>query len=405
MKNELPLSGYKVIELATVVAAPTAGRLLAEYGAEVIKIEMPSGDPLRSIGEMHSMPADDGNNPMFDIFNTGKKLISLNAKTEMGHRLLMELLGQADVLITNTRMQSLEKLGLGYGTLKEKFPRLVYAHFSGFGLTGPQKDRPGYDTTAFWMRTGAVTDWMAEPGFPVRPSYAFGDIASASYFLNGILMALIAREKTGHGTLVSTSLYNSGIWMNATSVVNVQPQYGRVYPNGRYDPWNPFSDYYLCADGVWICPITKSYPRDRFLMADIFGMPELADDPDSESIGRMRAAGKLEGCIRRLSEVMLGKSSADWAEIFEDRDVPYETVGSVGELYKDGQAWANGYFENVSYPDGTVTAMPVPPIVMAEYERRTFAPQGGIGADNESVLSDLGYSSEQIEELKKTGSI
>ena len=125
MKKELPLSGYKVIELATVVAAPTAGRLMAEFGADVIKIEPPSGDPLRGIGEMHMLPTDDGNNPMFDVFNTGKMLTSINLKSPEGHDVLMKMLSSADIFLTNTRMQALEKLGLDYETLKEKFPSLI----------------------------------------------------------------------------------------------------------------------------------------------------------------------------------------------------------------------------------------------------------------------------------------
>lgn len=405
MSNQLPLSGYKVIELATVVAAPTAGRLLAEYGAEVIKIEMPSGDPLRSIGEMHMLPIEAGNNPMFDTFNVGKKLTSINLKNPDGYKLLMELLSDADVFLTNTRMQSLQKLGLGYDVLKEKFPRLIYAHFSGFGLKGPDKDRPGYDTTAFWMKTGAVTDWTPEDGFPVRPSYAFGDIVSASYFLNGILMALLGRERSGHGTLISTSLFNTGIWTNGTSVVNAQPQYGRKYPNDIYDPWNPFSDYYRCSDGVWISPISKNYFKDRPMLAELFDMPELVEDPDCVAIGYLRKVGKLEAVIKHMAESIAKKPSDEWIKLFEENDLPYETVGSVMTLYKNEQAWANGYLENVSYPDGNETAMPVPPIVFSDYDRRGFAPQGDIGADTDSVLSAAGYSEEDIKRLKDSGAV
>lgn len=405
MSNQLPLSGYKVIELATVVAAPTAGRLLAEYGAEVIKIEMPSGDPLRGIGEMHMLPIEAGNNPMFDTFNVGKKLTSINLKNPDGYKLLMELLSDADVFLTNTRMQSLQKLGLGYDVLKEKFPRLIYAHFSGFGLKGPDKDRPGYDTTAFWMKTGAVTDWTPEDGFPVRPSYAFGDIVSASYFLNGILMALLGRERSGHGTLISTSLFNTGIWTNGTSVVNAQPQYGRKYPNDIYDPWNPFSDYYRCSDGVWISPISKNYFKDRPMLAELFDMPELVEDPDCVAIGYLRKVGKLEAVIKHMAESIAKKPSDEWIKLFEENDLPYETVGSVMTLYKNEQAWANGYLENVSYPDGNETAMPVPPIVFSDYDRRGFVPQGDIGADTDSVLFAAGYSEEDIKRLKDSGAV
>ena len=406
MTNDLPLKGYKVIELATVVAAPIAGRLLSDFGAEVIKIEMPpDGDPLRSVGEMHMLPTEPGNNPLFDTVNSGKKLISVNLKTPDGFELLMKLLSEADVFISNIRIKSLEKLGLGYEELKEKFPRLVYAHFSGFGLQGPDKDRPGYDTTAFWMRSGAVTDWLVDGGFPVRPSYAFGDIVSASYFLNGILTALLARERTGHGTMISTSLFNTGIWTNAASVLNAQPQYGRVYPTGRYDPWNPFSDYYCCADGVWLSPLSKNYAKDRELLAKIFDIPELAEDPDCVSIAKLRKVGKLEGITKRISESVVKKPSAEWVELLRKYDMPYEVAGSVQNLYKDEQAWANGYLENVSYPDGNETAIPVPPIKFSEYTRRGFTPQGDLGADTDDVLTAAGYSAESIEALKKDGVI
>lgn len=403
MNKELPLSGYRVIELATVVAAPTAGRLLAEFGAEVIKIEPPSGDPLREIGEMHQLPTEAGNNPMFDIFNAGKKLTSIDLKSGEGRKLLMELLGSADVFLTNTRMQSLEKLGLGYETLKEQFPSLIYAHFSGFGLAGPDKDRPGYDTTAFWVRTGAVLDWIPEPQFPFRASYAFGDIASASYFLNGILIALLARERSGRGTLVSTSLFNAGIWMNAASAINAQPQYGRVYPNGRYDPWNLFSDYYRCGDGVWISPASKNYEKDRPMLARLFDMPEFVGDPDCRTVALMRKTGKLEGCVRHLARSIESRTSQEWIRLFLENDLPYETVGSAGALYRDEQARANGFFEDVRYPDGCVTAMPVPPIVLSEYGRRSLVPQGALGADTESVLASMGCSPEEIAKLKESG--
>ena len=406
MTKSLPLQGYKVIELATVVAAPTAGRLLSDYGAEVIKIEMPpAGDPLREMGEMHMLPTEPGNNPLFDTFNSGKKLISVDLKKPEGFKLLTELLADADVFISNIRPQSLEKLGLGYETRKESLPRLVYAHFSGFGLKGPDKDRPGYDTTAFWMRTGAVGDWLPDGGFPARPSFAFGDIVSAAYFLNGILMALLARERTGHGTMVSTSLLNTGIWANATSVVNTQPQYGRVYPNSRYDPWNLFSDYYRCADGVWIAPVSRNYTVDRPLLARLFDAPELVEDPDCVTVSRIRKAGKLESVIRRVGEAVAKKTAEEWIALFEECDLPYETVRSVQTLYRDRQAWENGFFENVSYPDGSEPAMPVPPIIFTEYARRGFTPQRELGADTDGVLASVGYSGESIERLKKDGVI
>ena len=398
-KEAMPLEGIRVIELAAVVAAPTAGRMLAHFGAEVIKVEAPSGDVLRNVGDMHWLPIGDGNNPLFDQFNTGKRLTAVDLKTPEGMQVLLKLLEGADVFLTNTRMKSLEKLGLDYDSLKVRYPRLVYAHFSGFGLQGPDKDRPGYDTTAFWMRTGACGDAVLPGDFPARPSYAFGDIATAGYFLSGILTALLGREKTGHGTLVETSLLNAGIWMSTPYVINTQPQYGHQLPEGRYEPWNPFSDYYRCRDGLYICPVAKLYPKDRFLMAEIFGIPEMAEDPDLATISSMKKSGKEPALVAKLEQVIAGKDAAEWIEIFQAHDIPYETIHAIKDIVDDEQAWANGYLEHAEYPDSD-TVVPVPPVRLSEYGTKAYRIQGGVGADTDAVLEEAGYTAEEIKSLK-----
>ncbi len=400
----MPLEGIRIIELASVVAAPTAGRVLAHFGAEVIKIEAPSGDVLRKVGDMHWLPIEDGNNPLFDQFNTGKQLMAIDLKKPEGMQVLLRLLEQADVFLTNTRMRSLEKIDLGYETLKQRFPRLIYAHFSGFGLAGPDRDRPGYDTTAFWMRTGACGDAVLPGDFPARPSYAFGDIATAGYFLSGILTALLGRERSGHGTLVETSLLNSGIWMSGPYVVNTQPAYGHQLPEGRYEPWNPFSDYYLCRDGKYICPVAKLYPKDRFMMAEVFEMPELAEDPDLATISSMKKAGKEPAVVQRLEHAIAQKDSEEWIRIFSEHDIPYETIRQISDIVNDEQAWANDYLERVNYPD-TETVVPVPPVKFSDYRRKPYRIQGSIGADTDTILANAGYSEDEIAQLKENHAI
>ena len=380
MKKALPLEGLRVIELATVVPAPTAARLLADYGAEVIKIEIPgAGDSLRIVGDMHQMPIEPDNNPLFDAFNTGKRLLGLNLKSAEGMEILFKLLEGADVFLTNTRMRSLEKMGLGYEALKERFPRLIYAHF--------------------WLRPGTACDMVLPGDFPARPPYAFGDIATASNFLNGILMAVIGRERTGRGTLVSTSLYGAGIWISSPYVINTQAKYGKQLPSDRYDPWNPFSDIYECSDGVYIAPISKRYPSDRPMLAKVFDMPELLDDPELFSIGSMRKAGKLPAVTRKLAQTIKKRSSTQWAEIFEQVDMAYELSRHIRDIPDDEQALANGFVEPVDYPDGK-TFMPTPPVKYSEYSRRAFEKQGRIGADTDGILTELGYGLQEIARLK-----
>ncbi len=153
-----PLSGIKVVELAAFVAAPSAGRILADLGAEVIKVEAPSGDGWRITGVSYRPRFNKDENPVFDIYNTGKKFISLNLKTEAGKEAMFKLLEDADVFLTNTRPAGLKRLGLAYEDLKDKYPKLIYALVLGYGEKGPEKDTPAFDTTAFWSRAGFMRD-------------------------------------------------------------------------------------------------------------------------------------------------------------------------------------------------------------------------------------------------------
>ena len=403
-EKNLPLEGIKVVEIAAVVAAPTAGRMLAYYGADVIKAETVGGDGLRIVGTSHHLPTSPGNNPLFDNFNAGKRLTAIDLKHPEGRQVLLKLLESADVFIANTRMRSLEKLGLDYESLKERFPRLIYAHFSGYGLKGEEKDRPGYDATALWMRSGAVGDAGLEGQFPLRPPYAFGDIATAGYFLSGILAALVARDRTGRGTRVETSLLNGGIWLNGPYVICTQPAYGYSLPRGRYEPRNPFSDCYLCSDGVYICPTVKNYTSDRKMLARVFEMPELAEDPDLESIAVMTKAGKVPAVTSRLEEVIRQKTSQEWCRILMENDIPNERLFHSYEVAADRQAWANGYLEMVSYPDAE-TAVPVPPVQFSDYDTAEHRSVGEVGADTEEILSEAGYSPEEIAHLRECGAI
>lgn len=402
-ERELPLKGLKVVELSTVVATPVTARLLSDFGAEVIKVEVPPyGDLLRVTGKGHSLPAEEDNNPLFDAFNSGKKLVAINLKEPDGMAAFLKLLEQADIFLSNVRMQSLERMKLDYNSLKERFPQLIYAHFSGFGLKGEEVNRPGFDTTAFWMRSGASVDILVPDTFPVRPSFGFGDIATASEFLAAILMAVIGRNTTGKGTLVTTSLQQSAIWCNTTSIINAQPQYGKQYPVDRYLPWDPFSDYYRCKDGEWIAFMEKKYEVDRYLFAEIFDIPELVTDPELESLDQMRECNRVAWVARKLESIMLQKTSAQWQEIFEEKDVAYEIARHFKDVYKDPQARANGCFDDVEYPENVTTAMPTPPFSFSNYGRKPFEKTGRVGRDTEDVLLRLGYSREKINEMSQS---
>ena len=404
-KGTMPLEGLKVVELATVVAAPTAGRMLCAYGAEVIKVETMIGDEMRRAGEFELVVCEDYKNPLFTIQNSGKTLTAINLKTPGGKEAFLRLLKDADIFLTNVRLPSLGRLGLDYETLHEAFPSLIYAHFSGFGTKGPDAAKPGFDSTAFWLRNGPMADWQTPGSFPFNPTYAFGDMATSSVLLSGILMAVIGRSRTGKGTFVSTSLQASGIWCNAIGVVSHQKQFAgdRVYDALR--PADPFCHFYRCRDDRWIGVFDNEYRRELPKFAALFDMPDILTDPRCASLEALSASGAVEELVQRLNALFLTRDSKDWIAYLEENNVSCERMRRLSEVSSDEQAIANGYVQEVCFRDGLRVMMPCPPVKYSDYETRPYVPAGRLGEDTDRVFADLGYSAEEIEALRSSHSI
>lgn len=405
-EKTLPLQGVKVVEMGTVVAAPTTARMLCAYGAEVIKVEGIDGDVMRLAGTHEFTPYEDDLNPLFTIHNSNKRFVSLNFKTEEGKKVLLELIGQADVFITNIREKSLIRNGLDYDTLKETNPGLIYALFSGYGPKGPAANDPGFDISCFWMRSGPIADWSEEGAFPLLPTYAFGDMATSSAFLSGILMALYGRSQTGKGTKVDISLFANGIWCNAIGVV--QTQFERQYLNPHpLRPSDPFNTVYKCKDGRWIGVYCNEYVQDKEKIAKLYGIEEIVDDPRYEDIETMQKTGSIEEIIRRCNEIFLTKTAEEWREIFSANSVACEIMQNAKDVCKDPQAIENGYMVPVEFPDAAHTRvmMPSPPVSFSDYGRRDYVPTGTIGEDTDQILTELGYEAEEIQAMKEHGAV
>ena len=397
---KMPLEGIKVVELATVVAAPTAGRMLSAYGAEVIKVESLTGDDYRVAGNFECVVCEDYKNPLFTIQNSGKKLVSIDLKQPDGKKAMLRLLDGADVFLTNVRTGGLQRLGLDYESLHERFPRLVYAHFSGFGPKGPVASNPGFDSTAFWLRSGPMADWQVPGSFPFNPTYAFGDMATSSVLFSGILMALLGRERTGHGTRVDTSLFASGIWCNAVAVVSHQPQFGGKRPLDPLRPADPFSQFYMCSDGKWIGIFDNEYQRDLPKFAKLFGMPDLVENPKYASLSALAESDAIVEFVQRLNELFLTRSSGEWREYLSSNNVSCEVMHCIRDVSTDEQALANGYVKELKFKDGLSVMMPRPPVHFSDYEQRDYVPTGRIGEDTDRVFMAMGYTEEEISQLR-----
>ena len=382
------LQGIRVVELASYVAAPICGRMLADYGAEVIKVERSTGDAWRTVGNNTNVKAYPDANPMFDILNSGKKSVVINLKSEAGIKDVKELISTADVLLTNSRMKSLEKMGLGPEEVMEANPSLIYAIMTGYGIEGPEKDAPGFDSTAFWARSGLLRDLPADmPGqYPCCQFTSVGDTIAGSLLFSGVLGAIIRRMNTGKGDFVTTSLLETGVWVNNTMVIMTEPKYGDKYPISINERC-AFATYYRCSDNEWVQFGFMDYDRYMPVLLDVVGYPELIKNPKFADEPSCRL--NMEEMLHILEERFMTKPSDEWLKLLAERDIFGSRLPHVSDLSQDRQAWANGYLEEYTMPNGDTCIMPCPPIRYGSTGSMHTTPAPYLGQDTESVLAEI----------------
>ena len=397
-----PLEGIRVVELATFVAAPTTGRFLADLGAEVIKIEQPQGDGWRDTGYKVGYFSRK-HNPVFDLYNSGKKHISLNVKTPEGMEAMHKLLEGADIFITNLRTNALARNGLDYETLKDKYPALIYGLMLGFGEKGPDAELPAFDTTAFWSSGGFLRSLNdADYDVPVTAPAGIGDAFTGYLLLSEILAALFRRSRDGKGELVKAGLYHNAVYgMGTMNIVTQEPD-PTPRPIARKD--GPVHmGAFCCADGEWIYFIKGSVKEYDKKIATILGLEALLDDPryaDPGAIERNR-----EQLYPMFREAFLKQSSAYWLEKLHAIDVGAVRMVHFSDVSKDEQAWANDYLEHVQFPDGVSGVMPTSPLEMESVGKIVTKPAPMVGHDTVAVLQDLGYSDDEIARMNDSGAI
>ena len=398
-----PLEGIRVIELANYVAAPIVCRICADLGAEVIKLEGRGGDAWRATSMGHTHTGHD-ENPLFDIFNVGKKSISLNLKSDEGKEVFHKLLENADILVTNTRHQSLVKLGLDYESLKDKYPRLIYATLTGYGYEGPDCNAPGFDNIAFWSRPGFSADMSIDaPGsYPVNSRYAMGDTIAGTTLFGGVMTALYQREKTGKGDFVTMSLYNAGIWAFGGSIVMAEKPYCHEYPEKR-NFGVPTNLPFRCADGEWIRCTFFEFERyaERF-----FGALNMSEVPKQLGLVTMAdAMDAAETLVPQFEKAFATKTSTEWLQIFRELDVVCGRLNHFADVLEDEQAWANEYIQKYECTNGAERILPTCPVRLGSQGAIKLGKPMLYGEHNETVLKSLGYSDEQIKQMIEKGAL
>jgi crotonobetainyl-CoA:carnitine CoA-transferase CaiB-like acyl-CoA transferase len=401
-KNGLALDGIKIIELSSFVAAPSCAKVLADWGAEVIKVEPIQGDNLRIVGGVYNSPAKEEENPMFELENGNKKGVAINTRSEKGKEVLEKLLKDADIFITNVREKALVRSGLSYGQLKDKFPGLIHAHILGYGEDGPLKDKPGFDYTAYFARGAVSTSLMEKGTSPANTNAGFGDHYAGISLAAGILAALHKKTQTGKGDRVTVSLYHTAIFGMGLMITTAQ--YGNKMPLSRRTPNNPLATTFKCKDDRWIQLALLQYDKwfPKFCK-EVINRLDLIEDKRFNT--QAEVVKYVEEFVGILEEEMVKKSLDEWAKLLDKADLPYERLQTCEDILQDPQAWENDYLFKKTYDNGNVGVLVNTPVKFNESGIRPYKASPRIGEDTEEILLQLGYSKEEIEEMKKDKAI
>ena len=396
-----PLEGIKVVEMATFIAVPAVGRILADLGAEVIKIESAKGDNLRYTAPNEGRPSDPHEDINFDLENGGKKGIVVDLRTDKGREVLFKLLDDADVFLTNWRPQALARKNLTYDDLKGRYPSLVYASLTGYGEKGPDKDLPGFDYTAFFARSGWSGSLYQKGTVPSNLIPALGDHQGALALTVGVLAALFRAKTTGKGEKVSTNLLHTAVWVQSFQIQGAQygDEFGGVsYPFDRRDNQLPYQPAVQTKDGRFLQVMGPNFGIYYSLIMKAIGREDVLDDPVLSDQKEMIRTGRVGEAYDIIQEGFKQKTAAEWAPILTELDIPFALCKTYEEVVKDEQAWANDVFCEVDYPRGP-KAMVRTPIDLEETSLPEYETAPLLGADTVSVLEGLGYEQSEIQAM------
>lgn len=387
-----PLKGIKVVEFAHIMAGPVTGLMLADMGADVIKVEkVPGGDDTRQ-----SVPPEiDGESAAFLMMNRNKRGIALNLKTEGGREVARRLIASADVVTENYRKGTMDRLGIGYDAVKAVNPGVIYAELSGFGRNGPYADRAGFDLIAQGM-SGLMSVTGSGPGeAPMKCGAPLTDITAGILAAMGILGAYVHRLKTGVGQRIDTSLFEAGIvhtyWQSAiTFATGVSP-----VPMGSAHPLNAPYQAFETADG-WIT-VGAANQANWVKLLEALEAPEVKDDPRfSENAGRME---NLKDLVKALTPIFKSRSSDDWLARLERAGVPAGPVLDIAAMHGNAQTLAREMVLEVPHSKIGMTATLGHPVKYSATPARVTRGAPIFGEHTREVLSEHGYADKDIDDL------
>jgi crotonobetainyl-CoA:carnitine CoA-transferase CaiB-like acyl-CoA transferase len=400
MATDNIFSGLKVVDLASFIAGPSAAVILSDFGADVIKVEPPSGELWRHAHQIPPQPQAQDPYP-WHLANRNKRGITLDLKSAGAQPVLQRLVEWADVFIVNTPHPARKRLKLEYDDVAQHNPRLIYADLTGFGEKGPDAELPGFDITSYWARSGLLSmtrDVGAPPTWPVAGS---GDNATAVGLYSAIVTALYRRERTGQGAYVTTSLLAQGVWSASVSIQAALCDAKFYGLHDRKNPANAAMNVYRAADDTWFVLLIT--PDKVAVVAEALGRKDLLTDPRFSDPAKLPAnMPQLTGI---LDEIFAGQPMAHWQQLLRGINVTFGAVRGPQEVINDPQLPANDIVVPLEGAPGKLTSTISSPIQVHGVKKVAAKRAPGLGEHNESVLRDLGFSASDVSALASSGAL
>ncbi len=396
------LEGIKVVEVSAWAFVPSAGAVLADWGAEVVKVEPPTGDPIRGLVNAGVGPSEGLVFP-WEIWNRGKKALALDLANPEATEILMRLVDTADVFLTSYLPVTRRKLGIDVAAVQARNPSIIYGCGTGQGAQGAESERGGYDSISFWSR-GSVSASVTPPDYhrPVpMPAGAFGDSLSGMALAGGIAAALVKKGRTGEGSVVDVSLLGTAMWCMQMGIVGAAVAGPDVLaPSGRI--FNPLVNNYRTSDDRWVALCMLQFEAFYAGLLRAVGRPELLTDGRfSNPDDRAANAGEF---VAELEKTFASRPLAEWRAALATQKGQWDVVNRVTDVIADPQAEANGFVQSVDYDSGRHLPMVASP---AQFDRTppSLRPAPAFAADTEEVLHSIGMDTDAIIEAKISGAV
>ena len=395
---EAPLEGIRVVELASFVAAPSAGALLADLGAEVVKVEVPQGEIYRySIPKMAGIKSDFTEAPHFQMDNRGKRSLAMDLLMPGALEALHKVIERSDIMITNMLPHRLEKYGLDAKTLRAKQPGLIFVHMSGYGTTGPDSTTPAFDYTAYWARAGFMDQMRDEGAPPIFQRPGIGDHAAALSMVTGILAALRMRDRSGEGQDIEVNLMHIAFYIQGNDASMALATGEQPARHDRTAPRNPLWNHYRVKGDRWLFLVMIESDRYWGNFCKAISREDLEHDERFNG-----AVVRYQNCTELfeiIETTFCERELDEWRTILDKHGLIWAPVNRIDEAVLDPQAIAGGYFQTVDHPTAGSFEAVSPPLRLSGYEMLGNKPAPALGADSEAILREAGLSPDEVKAI------